>query len=160
MTEDVMWDKFLKRLDELVEKRGIALYAVMVELGFNVGTAYHWKGRRYMPRRLALILLADYFNVSVDYLLGRTNKKKKFNQNQHASSAFNIDYLILNSSRTQKTISKESGVSEFVLCQLKNNNYFDLRMITIVKLADYFKVSADCILGLVDVREEQQNENR
>ena len=33
------------------------------------------RGEREIPLRL-LIVLAEYYNVSLDYLVGRTNKKK------------------------------------------------------------------------------------
>ena len=33
------------------------------------------RGEREIPLRL-LVILAEYYNVSLDYLVGRTNKKK------------------------------------------------------------------------------------
>ena len=44
--------------------------AVAKELGFSTGTVTWWKKGR-APRDTALQKIADYFGVSVDYLLGK-----------------------------------------------------------------------------------------
>lgn len=49
--------------------------AVCVELGFSNATASHWKNG-HLPKADILITIADYFDCSVDYLLGRTNEIK------------------------------------------------------------------------------------
>ncbi len=43
-------------------------------IGVSTGNVSDWKSRRSRPNVDALPKLADYFNVSVDYLLGRTDK--------------------------------------------------------------------------------------
>ena len=45
------------------------------ELGFSSATSTHWKNGT-MPKGDALLSLADYFDCSVDYLLGRKETKK------------------------------------------------------------------------------------
>lgn len=45
------------------------------ELGFSSATSTHWKNGT-MPKGDALLSLADYFDCSVDYLLGREETKK------------------------------------------------------------------------------------
>ena len=46
--------------------------AVCKELNLSNATATHWKNGT-MPKGDVLSQIADYFNCSVDYLLGRTN---------------------------------------------------------------------------------------
>lgn len=45
---------------------------------FNVlkGAVSNWENGNRFPDESTLIKLADYFNVSVDYLLGRTDKRQ------------------------------------------------------------------------------------
>lgn len=45
------------------------------ELGFSSATSTHWKNGT-MPKGDALLSLADYFDCSVDYLLGREETKR------------------------------------------------------------------------------------
>jgi transcriptional regulator with XRE-family HTH domain len=49
--------------------------AVCKELGFSNATATHWKKGK-QPGASSLERIAEYFNVSVDYLLGTTKGKK------------------------------------------------------------------------------------
>lgn len=44
--------------------------------GISTGNISDWRSGRSKPTAEALVLLADYFDVSVDYLLGRTDKPK------------------------------------------------------------------------------------
>lgn len=41
-------------------------------IGVSTGNVTDWKNGRSAPKADTLIKIADYFNVSVDYLLGRT----------------------------------------------------------------------------------------
>ena len=45
--------------------------AVVQELGMNKSAVTNWKTRQTPPRDSTLRKIADYFNVSVDYLLGK-----------------------------------------------------------------------------------------
>lgn len=57
------------RINELADKQGKSLQKVSEDLGFGVNYLYRLKNQQ--PTAGKLIKLADYFNVSVDYLLGR-----------------------------------------------------------------------------------------
>ena len=61
----------VERIKELSEKRGENLKAVAQKLGFSENAFYKWNSQS--PKAENLQKVADYFNVSVDYLLGRTN---------------------------------------------------------------------------------------
>lgn len=60
-----------ERIKELADKQGKSLQKVSEDLGFGVNYLYRLKNQQPTAEKLALI--ADYFNVSVDYLLGRSN---------------------------------------------------------------------------------------
>lgn len=61
---------FYDKLKELCEENGIKPSRVAMECGFSKGTITHWKNDGTIPQREILLKIADYFNVSVDYLLG------------------------------------------------------------------------------------------
>lgn len=63
---------FYERLTSLCEKRGVKITHVAAELRMGSGNLSNWKSGR-MPRGESLSKLADYFHVSTDYLLGRTD---------------------------------------------------------------------------------------
>lgn len=57
------------RIKELANKRGMSLPVLESELGFGNGTIVKWD--KASPNTEKLTKVADYFHVSVDYLLGR-----------------------------------------------------------------------------------------
>ena len=60
------------RLTSLCAERGVKVTNVVSELKMGSGNLSNWKSGR-MPRGESLSKLADYFHVSTDYLLGRTD---------------------------------------------------------------------------------------
>lgn len=61
------------RLKELREKRNISQVKLAIDLGLNQNTVSRYENGIREADYETLIKLADYFNVSVDYLLGRTD---------------------------------------------------------------------------------------
>lgn len=59
------------RIKELSKKRGKNLKQVALELGF--GENYFYTVKKQSPKAETLEQIANYFDVSVDYLLGRTD---------------------------------------------------------------------------------------
>lgn len=60
-----------ERIKELCKKRGISLNTLEENLGYSRNTIYSLKKQKPNAERIAEI--ADYFQVSTDYLLGRTD---------------------------------------------------------------------------------------
>lgn len=63
-------------LKKLCDEQGISINTLeeRIELGKN--TLYSWK--KNTPKGSNLIKVADYFDVSTDYLLGRTDSKRYY----------------------------------------------------------------------------------
>lgn len=72
----------LEKIKELAQKQGISLQKVAEDLGYSINYLYTLKEKT--PKSDRLQEIADYFNVSTDYLLGRTdnpaiaNSKEQF----------------------------------------------------------------------------------
>lgn len=58
-----------ERIKELCNERGLSMYRVERDCGFGNGSIMKWENSS--PKVENIIKLADYFEVSVDYLLGR-----------------------------------------------------------------------------------------
>lgn len=63
-----------EKIKELADKRGISINSLEEQLGFSRNTIYNIKTKKPNAERVAAI--ADYFNVSTDYLLGRTDNPR------------------------------------------------------------------------------------
>lgn len=60
-----------ERIKELAKKQGLSINSLEERLGYSRNTIYNLKNSKPSTERISEI--ADYFNVSTDYLLGRTN---------------------------------------------------------------------------------------
>lgn len=67
--------KFGERLKELREENHLLNKQLATELNVEPSTITNWEKGNRCPKDDILIKLADYFNCSVDYLLGRTDNK-------------------------------------------------------------------------------------
>ena len=61
---------FANRYDDLLRKYNITHYRLSKEKGLNYSSHYAWK-RGSIPNMSSLIIIASYFDVSIDYLIGR-----------------------------------------------------------------------------------------
>ena len=132
----------MNRIRELRKKHKIS----MKELGQYVGVAEStislYETEKRQPDNSVLIKIADYFNVSIDYLLGRDNiKNKPFFENIKQLKTLRKQKGLL-----QKDVASFLGIDrttyvkyESVLCEPDNK--------TLIKLAELFSVSVDYLLG-------------
>lgn len=68
--------KFPERLKLLREERGVSQAAVSKQMGVSRYAVYSYEKGKTFPTADGLIALADYFDVTTDYLLGRTDERK------------------------------------------------------------------------------------
>ncbi|MEI3596870.1 helix-turn-helix transcriptional regulator [Oceanobacillus sp. SE10311] len=64
------------RLKNLCDEQGISVNTLEERLEIGRNSLYSWK--KNIPKGTNLIKVADYFDVSTDYLLGRTDKKRYY----------------------------------------------------------------------------------
>lgn len=81
----------LEKIKELALKRGISLQKVAEDLGYSINYLYTLKEKT--PKSDRLQEIADYFNVSTDYLLGRTDNPA-IAENSHVNEPDDIDKII------------------------------------------------------------------
>jgi len=57
--------------ERLCTERGVTAYRVCKETGLKTGSISNWKSGKYQLKQDKLQKIAEYFGVSVDYLMGR-----------------------------------------------------------------------------------------
>lgn len=85
---------FYQNIVNLLKSNNITQNQMIQDLNLARNTMYNWNHRKNIPNGTVLLKLSDYFNVSVDFLLG--NKKcqnlvKKNKIYNSLSLKFNID---------------------------------------------------------------------
>lgn len=69
-------NKFSERLTQLRGERGVSQAAVSKALNVSRYTIYSYEKGKTAPTLDGLVALADYFDVTLDYLLGRTEEPR------------------------------------------------------------------------------------
>ena len=67
---------FHARLDGLAKERNVKYSQIAHKMPFSKNFFYEWQRVKTLPSLDYLRALAEYFDVSVDYLLGRTDYRK------------------------------------------------------------------------------------
>ena len=63
----------IERILDLMEKNGVKANKLTSDLGMGMSSITDWKKGKANPSYGALVKIAEYFNVSVEYLEGKTN---------------------------------------------------------------------------------------
>lgn len=58
-----------KIFEELCKENGVTPYRVCKETGITTATISNWKAGRYTPKADKMQKIADYFGVSLEYLM-------------------------------------------------------------------------------------------
>ena len=77
---EAIMETIFDRIKKLADSRGKSIVDVEANLGLSKNYLYKWK--KSAPNSKKLIEVADYFNVSTDYLLGRKEDSKTANNNE------------------------------------------------------------------------------
>lgn len=126
-----MYEIFLKLLDE----KGVTAYKVGKETGIASSTFTDWKNGRSVPKQEKLQKIADYFGVSLDYLM--TGKEP------------NVDYLY----------SDENADLLIEITQkMKNDSAFADRLARYMSLSSENKKSVDDMIDLMYLKEHKEED--
>lgn len=66
---------FKSRFESLCIEKGVTRYKVAIDCLFDKSSISKWFSKNFIPELEILELLCDYFKVSIDYILGRTEDK-------------------------------------------------------------------------------------
>ncbi len=78
---------FAERLKSLRKEQNLTQQKIAEKLNISRGSYAQWEAQRTQPSSKSLETLADFFNVSTDYLLGNSNIKdqKQFDEDLEKS---------------------------------------------------------------------------
>ncbi|MCH5259309.1 MAG: helix-turn-helix transcriptional regulator [Lachnospiraceae bacterium] len=87
--------EFGKLLAKLRKERGILQKEVATHLNVTVATISNYEKGVHLPDLNTLIMLADFFDVSTDYMLQRTDYKASIDTlNHHLAGDFTVGDLL------------------------------------------------------------------
>ena len=142
-------NRFIELADELDEKSKSKRAKIIGVSNTTYSNAYNYG---IIPKIASLIRIADYFNISIDYLIGNTDDER-FEKSLH-----NIPFKErLTELQEAENISTVYELSQRV--HIHRNNIAQWNKLNCIPLiddlsilADFFKVSIDYLLGRTDDR--------
>lgn len=125
------------RIGELFLESKLTQRELAKKVGVVPAQIHNWCWGVAQPNADSLIRLSKGLNVSVDYLLGLTDNRG------HSDTP--IRDLLKERNLTVSQLAREAGLHRSTIYELMKRGFFDTR--TLCKLADYFGVSTDFLLG-------------
>ena len=143
--------EFKEILRELRIENNLTIKELSERCGYSKSVICYWeKGLRH-PNAAAISVLAKFFNVSTDYLIGNeenvsTVRGVSLLKNTSVNSKMMIKELRMESGKSQTEVAKSLGISQQVFSTYEKESCFpDPNML--IKLARYFNVTVDYLIG-------------
>ena len=142
---------FQNRISELVEDCEVNKSELPHLIGVDYRSLSNALNYGIIPTPRILIRIADYFNLSIKYLLG-TSDDEYFNKSKLKSDfKMRFDILCKEKNITRYKVSKDLHFDQSYITRWFNKNYLpSLELLDLI--SDYFKVSVDYLLGRTDDR--------
>lgn len=99
-----------ERVKNLADDKGLAISRLEQELEFGNGTIRKWA--KTIPSGDRLEKVADYFHVSVDYLLGREEKQIELNSRDKRDIAKKLEIIMDDLTGSEGVLAYGGEVSE------------------------------------------------
>lgn len=139
---------FPERLRQLRTKADLTQQQLADIVGTTQQNIAFWETGRQRPKQPSLVKLANYFNVSIDYLLvGKAQPKKEL-------SVFpeRLRQLRIEADLTQQELAKNLNVSQQII-GLWERGERKPKIEAVTNIAEYFNVSPKYLIGETNSRE-------
>ena len=113
---------FFEKVSELCSKKGISISQLALDLKISKSNVTNWKNGS-VPKSDKITQIANYFDVSTDYLLGKTSIKKEpvpdeLEQAQKLNDMFakyDIDIMKMSDAETENLIRFVANNKDFIM---------------------------------------------
>lgn len=148
---------FAEKFKELRESLDINKKNMAKFLNVGPSTVSMWEQDKRTPDKEMLVRIADFFDVSIDYLFGRTNIK---NDNEvilkMSTFAQRFKELRLEKNKTQKELATYFNKSDALISKYENGKAVP-EFNFLIELSDFFGVSIDYLVGKNDSNNSFKN---
>lgn len=140
---------FQNRFQELVAERGGNRTQIAADM--NITYVLFSKAYNYgiLPRPIVLVRIADYFGVSMDFLLGKTEENIFVPARERVTFAQRLEQLRQKKQVSVYRVAEQTHIHRNNIAGWLNKGYLP-SLEDLETLADYFGVSLDCLLGRTD----------
>ena len=137
---------FAESLSELITETKLNPSEFADKIGCGKGTISRYLSGNKMPAVSLLIRMADFFNCSTDYLLGRETEKYNYTFQPVPSFQTRLPKLCEELKINKYQLQKQTGITESSIYDWQRGKTSP-RLDNLIKIADTFDCSIDFILG-------------
>lgn len=143
--------EFKRIFAELIEDMDCKKSEIPKKLGIDYNIYVKIKEYGAIPRPVILERIADYFNVSVEYLLGRTDDPYFERSAKKHTFRERYDQLRVAKGMTEYAVAKMLHIGTSYTTSWKKHGYIP-SLDYLLTLAEIFGVSLDYLLGRTDYK--------
>ena len=141
--------EFQKRIISLISDLGVKKSELPNEIGVDYRSLSNAINYGIIPKPRILIRIADYFNVSIGYLLGQSNQEYFLKSEECSDFKNRFKLLCKDRNLTYYKVSIDCHFDKSYISRWLNKNYLpSLELLEI--LSEYFNVSIDYLFGRAD----------
>ena len=138
---------FVESLSELIMQANLTPSEFAKQVGCGKGTISRYLHEQKIPDVELLIRMADFFDCSTDYLLGReTEKYPRTFVKPCPTFQARLPILCKELGITKYQLQKQTGIAESAIYSWQNGSNKP-RLDNLLKIADAFDCSLDFVLG-------------
>lgn len=143
---------FPQKLREERKKRGMTQQEVADKIGINRGSYSNWENGKREPTLDNIIKLANILDVTVDYLLGRSDNFSNtivLSKNNMKSFSKRLKELRLEKNQTQQQLADELGVNRVNVTRWEKGNT-EPSFSKLIELSKLLNTTPNYLLGVSD----------
>ncbi|MCM1306808.1 MAG: XRE family transcriptional regulator [Bacteroides sp.] len=137
---------FAERLAELMFDNNINAPKLAKALGISSTTITRYLALKRVPTLPTIILIADYFNCTIDFLLGIENEIYQTKFKPCPPFSERLAYLFKHFGKTKVGLRDEKEISESIIFSWLRGDVLPTPD-NLIKLAEYFNCSIDYVVG-------------
>ncbi len=137
---------FSENLSELIGERKITVEQFAKAVGIDLSEAYRYLRKEYLPKLSNIILIADCYQYSIDYLLGLIPFPENVTFRKTPPFAQSFQRILEEKGLSRYRLSKESGIAINRIDDWYHGK-FSPSLDKAIELAKFFNCTVDYLLG-------------
>lgn len=143
--------EFQQRLQDLIEEKELNRTKIAQQIGVDYRSFSNALNYGILPKPQVLVKMADYFNISISYLLGNTDNDIFIMSKSPSDFHARLESLRKDNNISYYKIAKDCHFDKSCISKWRSLKHIpNLEILEL--LADYFDVSLDYLLGRTDER--------
>lgn len=138
--------KLSERLKDLMNEAEIKTTALAESTKLEQSVISKFLRAERMPSAKTLVILADFFHCSTDYLLGLSDSLDEKTYKQRPPFSEQLNFLLVHYHISKYRLEKETKLTEETVNRWQKGKY-EPTVESLIRLATYFHCSVDFILG-------------